>query len=153
MGGRGSGKPYDAARRRLLAGLRAEGLTYAEIGRRLGVSRQGVWELLQDAAPEVKALVVRCRACGRAVAPVRPWANPRRDALCLDCLGRPGVTLGQRLLTCRLAAGLTQAELAARAGIGRNTLSAFERGERRPGRRVLRRLAKVLGPGVLSEGR
>jgi transcriptional regulator with XRE-family HTH domain len=152
MGGRGSGRRLDAARRQELAALRAQGLSYAEIGRRLGVSRQGVWELLRDCGPEVKALVVPCRACGRDVGTVRPGANPRRDALCLACLARPGVTLGQRLVTYRLVAGLTQAELAVRVGVRFGLVSAYERGERRPEARVLRRLAKVLGPGLLHEG-
>jgi hypothetical protein len=42
MGGRGSGPKRDAERDQEMARLRAEGLTLAEIGRRLGLTRQAV---------------------------------------------------------------------------------------------------------------
>jgi hypothetical protein len=41
------GRPRHDARRVLAADLRARGLTLAEVGRRLGVSRQAAWQLLQ----------------------------------------------------------------------------------------------------------
>jgi DNA-binding NarL/FixJ family response regulator len=42
------GRPADTARRALVAQLREQGLTLAEIGRRLGISRQAVFQLLRS---------------------------------------------------------------------------------------------------------
>jgi transcriptional regulator with XRE-family HTH domain len=147
----GSGRPWDAALRRRAAALRSQGSSYSEVGHLLGVSKQRVGQLLRDAGPGVRTLVVRCRECGRAVAPDRPQGYFHRDALCRACLDRPGVTLGERILTYRLAAGLTRVDLALRVGVRFDLVGRFERGQRRPDKRVLRRLAKVLGPGLLAD--
>ena len=45
----------------------------------------------------------------------------------------------------RLAAGLTQAELAGRAGVGIRTVRDLERGRSRPQRTTMELLAKALG--------
>jgi hypothetical protein len=47
MGARPRGRKRDRGRRACVAGLRAEGLTLAQIGARLGVSRQAVSAMLQ----------------------------------------------------------------------------------------------------------
>jgi hypothetical protein len=57
MGGPGSGRKADSARRRHAERLRARGLAFAEIGRRLGISREGARYLLGVAR-------VRSRAFG-----------------------------------------------------------------------------------------
>jgi transcriptional regulator with XRE-family HTH domain len=62
------------------------------------------------------------------------------------------VTLGDRLLTYRLVAGLTQEELAARVGAVRIPVYFYEKGWFRPSGRALRRLAGVQGPGLLGGG-
>ena len=61
---------------------------------------------------------------------------------------------GQILYLWRLERGLTQAELARRAGIPRPNLSAMERGRREVTLKTLRALALALGvrPGVLVDG-
>jgi hypothetical protein len=41
------GRPPQVARHFLVRRLRAEGLSLAEIGRRLGISRQAAWEMLK----------------------------------------------------------------------------------------------------------
>ena len=46
-GKRGSGRAPDLARRRLAAALRAQGLTFTEIGRRLGITHQGARHLVE----------------------------------------------------------------------------------------------------------
>ena len=53
-----------------------------------------------------------------------------------------------RLKSARLAAGLTQRELAERAGVSQSLVAQIERGEREPGRNALRRLAGALGTTV-----
>jgi ribosome-binding protein aMBF1 (putative translation factor) len=83
---------------------------------------------------------------------VHPHGGYRRGALCLACLARtPGATLADRLLAHRLAAGLTQKELAARVGTTKNVISGYELELYRARPAKLRRLAKVLGAGVLAD--
>jgi DNA-binding XRE family transcriptional regulator len=48
------------------------------------------------------------------------------------------------LFACRLAAGVSQAELAELAGIGRGTVRSLERGDRRAHATTLRRLSEAL---------
>lgn len=54
--------------------------------------------------------------------------------------------LGHRLRSLRLAAGLTQEQLAAAAEMTRSGLGKLERGERRTRRSTIDRLAAVLNP-------
>ncbi len=57
----------------------------------------------------------------------------------------PSSSFGSLLRDYRLAAGLTQEALAERAGLGVRSIQALERGESRPLRETLRRLADGLG--------
>lgn len=56
-----------------------------------------------------------------------------------------GVRLGQRLRALRLAAGLTQAELARRTGIHRPNIARVEAGRHTPSLETLARLAAAIG--------
>ncbi len=56
-----------------------------------------------------------------------------------------GETLGQRLQRLRLAAGLTQAQVAAAAGVAVSSLQNWEIDRREPGFRPACRLASALG--------
>jgi ribosome-binding protein aMBF1 (putative translation factor) len=49
------------------------------------------------------------------------------------------------LWACRLAVGLTQQELAERAGIGKSTVRSLEHSERRAHATTIRRLGEALG--------
>jgi DNA-binding XRE family transcriptional regulator len=49
------------------------------------------------------------------------------------------------LWACRMATGITQAELAERAGTGRTTIRGLERGNRRAHATTLRRISEALG--------
>ncbi|MBI5711571.1 MAG: helix-turn-helix transcriptional regulator [Candidatus Eisenbacteria bacterium] len=57
-----------------------------------------------------------------------------------------GDGLPSRLNAIRRRLGLTQTELAARAGLDVRTVQTVETGRHRPSRRTLGRLARVLGP-------
>src|SRR5690348_2889819 len=64
-----------------------------------------------------------------------------------------GATFRHVLRAFRLGAGLTQADLARRAGVPAKTVNNYQRGSRPTGR-VLTKLVRVLGPGlVVQEGR
>lgn len=56
-----------------------------------------------------------------------------------------GVTLGKRIRELRLAAGLTQAELARRTGIHRPNIARVEAGRHTPSLETLTRLAQAIG--------
>lgn len=56
-----------------------------------------------------------------------------------------GATLGKRLRELRLAAGLTQAELARRTGIHRPNIARVEAGRHTPSLETLARLAQAIG--------
>jgi DNA-binding XRE family transcriptional regulator len=77
--------------------------------------------------------------------------RPRMEAIAAS--GRKA--LGNRVRQLREAAGLTQEELVARAGIGRITLIRIEQGEQSPRYETLMRIAQALGLRIgelLSEG-
>lgn len=55
------------------------------------------------------------------------------------------VLSGDLLREARRRAGLTQAELALRSGVGRSLISRYERGEVEPGLEAVRRLIRACG--------
>jgi transcriptional regulator with XRE-family HTH domain len=120
--------------------LRARGLTFAEVGRRVGVSREAARLMVLAAAS-----LPPCASCASSL--------PRgsRGGRCPACVvADPAAPFTERLRALRLAAGLTQAELGARAGLSHPAISDCERGRRRPPPDRLAALARVLGPGLLT---
>ena len=81
-------------------------------------------------------------ACYHAQVPLTgAWGKYMRDKV-----GEQDLTFGSRLRRLREAAGLTQEELALRAGLSPRAISALERGERqRPYPHTVRTLADTLG--------
>jgi DNA-binding XRE family transcriptional regulator len=129
------GRTPDYARRQQVVKLRRRGLTVAEIGRQLGVSRQAVSQLIQYAAlPTFRG--VPCSCCHQFILSPAALPEDRPGALCLRCLEQtPDSTLGQRLRAFRLAAGLSHSAVAWLAGVSRLTAFCAERalGSARPG--------------------
>jgi hypothetical protein len=96
-----------------------------------------------------RVLSVPCCSCGREI--VSPGALPgdKAKALCLPCLrDTPNATFGQRLKAYRLAAGLTQAELASRARINPKSIWNYESCDMEPREGNRSRLVKILGTGL-----
>jgi DNA-binding XRE family transcriptional regulator len=77
-----------------------------------------------------------------ALAPPRPNGSAEATASLADI---DGATLGRRLRSLRLAAGLTQAELARRTGIHRPNIARVEAGRHTPSLETLARLAQAIG--------
>jgi transcriptional regulator with XRE-family HTH domain len=145
------GRKLNQDLRQRVAALRGQGLTYAEIGRLFGVTKQWVGQLLRSAGLTAPLPPVRCRACGTPLAEAHLLVGHHHVALCLACLAEaPNATLAVRLLAHRLAAGLSQSEVGARAGVTKSAVSRYEAGAYQPRPRVLRRLAEVLGAGLLG---
>jgi transcriptional regulator with XRE-family HTH domain len=136
------GPKPDLKRREQARALRAQGLTLAQIGERLGVSHQAVARRL--GGPRRPA--PRCPGCGATYPASGAGACGDRSAPCLACLAqRHGATTAQRLKAARLAAGLSQTEMALRAGLSATALGDCEGGRVRPHERSLVRLAQALG--------
>jgi hypothetical protein len=125
-----------------------------EIGRRMGCTKQAVYQLLR------KAKVVRahenstCRACGAVLCATRQDMWTAR-ALCLNCLDKiSGVMFGERLRAHRIARGLSRRDIAQKARVCVTTATLLEQHQRRPQPGTLRKLAAALGvePGELLPG-
>src|SRR5262249_38600524 len=140
------GRPPDLNRRSLIARLRAAGLTYRQIGQRLGVSRQCVQHALRY-TDSARLVPIRCRKCGKTIAWMRPVHSKRGTVYCVDCLPATA-PFGQQLRAYRLAARFTQAELAKRIGVPQATVHCWERGWKKPGSSMLAKLVAVLGAGL-----
>ena len=155
MGGRGSGPKPDEGRRRKMARLRARGLTLEEIGRRLGVTRACVCHALRkmrDPTPP-RPRSVPCSGCGEPIASPAAIPSDAGSALCLPCLAQtPDAPFGQRLKACRLAAGLSKADLAGRSGVPLGRLVAYEAGGIEPKWPTVAQLVRVLGPDLVTLG-
>jgi transcriptional regulator with XRE-family HTH domain len=132
--------------------LRAQGLTLAEIGRRLGVSRQAVQGTLKDTGLNLpRRGRVHCRACCREILNGEYRIECNGPALCRTCLAaHPETPFGQRLRSLRLAAGLTQAALAEQAGMAIGSVRDYESGRDEPRWGSLVKLLAVLGRGLLG---
>jgi transcriptional regulator with XRE-family HTH domain len=147
-----SGRKADPVRRAKIARLRARGLTFAEIGRRLGVTRQCV-QLTLRALQQKRTYRVACAGCGADIVSDGALPSDAAAALCLSCLARhPETDFAERLKAFRLAAGLTKKELAARAGLGYEVLRHYERGSRKPRWPQIVPLVRVLGAGLVTLG-
>lgn len=142
--GRGTyGRRPDAERRRRALDLRAQGLTFEEIGRRLGITHQGARHLVLAAAGQRKAGPPMCVACA---GPLPRGSRARRCPACV--VADPAAPFGEWLWAARIRAGLTQQQLAVRAGLGAGRVHEYERGRARPRPGSLAALADVLGCGL-----
>jgi hypothetical protein len=110
MGGPGSGRTTDPARRRKAERLQARGMTFKEVGRLLGLTAQVVRYLL-GLTPERPRRVrpdLRCAHCRRVIPGSGATGRTAGAVYCLDCLGEmPGATFDQRLRSpaCRSGQG------------------------------------------------
>ena len=146
MGGRGSGRRPDHRRRRQAEELRRQGLTFVEIGRRLGITPLAARRLVLLAAGRRPGDPRPCSACSA------PLPRGSRGGRCPAWVAAdPAAAFPERLRALRQAAGLTRRELATQAGMGVGTLAAYEQGRRRPVPQTLADLARVLGPGLVGD--
>lgn len=89
------------------------------------------------------AMILVRAPLGQAVG--APAVRAAASNFVLDALTLDGVTLGARLRALRVAAGLTQAELARRTGIHRPNIARVEAGRHTPSLETLSRLANAIG--------
>jgi transcriptional regulator with XRE-family HTH domain len=154
MGGPGSGREPDWQTQRQVSELRRQGLTLAEIGRRLGLSRQLVHHHLKAAGVAGPCRgTVHCGACAAVIATGHHGIKYNQRPLCLGYLAKqPDSPFGVRLKACRLAAGLTAGELAERSGVPTGAIRAVERGACWPRWGRVARLISALGADLVTLG-
>jgi transcriptional regulator with XRE-family HTH domain len=139
------GATPDHKRRQQITSLRAAGLTFRVIGERLGITRQTAYAL--SYRRRVSRGEVHCKACDGPISASRD-EKANRPVYCLACLAkRSEATFGERVKAYRVAAGLSRAELAKRAGVKKTLLDLYERSNASgdPRWSQVRRLALVLG--------
>jgi transcriptional regulator with XRE-family HTH domain len=155
MGGPGSGREPDWHKQRQVSELRRKGLTLAEIGRRLGLSRQLVHHYLKAAGMAGRGCgTVRCCACAAVIMTGHHRLEHNLGPLCLACLERrPDSPFGVRLKACRLAAGLTAEQLAARSGVSLRVIRSTEQRSPFPWWEWVARLVRALGADLVTLGR
>jgi transcriptional regulator with XRE-family HTH domain len=153
------GRKPNLKRRQQVTALRARGLSLLAIAQIIGVSRQCVQQTLRRMSEPPAVRSVTCCRCGRRIISAGALRRDQGRALCLPCLhNSPHAPFGQRLKALRLAAGLTQGELAARVGVTPSCLCVYEACQKEPKRSTLDRLidglsAKPGGPVAHSLGK
>ena len=94
---------------------------------------------------------ISCQDCGKLITKFLKSVYGNGRVWCLDCLAKhPEAPFGQRLVSHRLAAGMTQRELAAKAGVFSASVAWYERDKGLPASDSLAKLARVLGPQLLA---
>jgi transcriptional regulator with XRE-family HTH domain len=143
----GQGRHPDGKRRRRVAELREQGLSFRAIARRFGVTPQATQQLFRS--PPRPGL--KCRGCGVLVAPDRDPSRFPGGVYCRECLGsKPRVAFAVRLRSLRAAAGLTQQQLAEKAGVALRTVSSLEQGVNESVLSTLLALGDALGVNCLA---
>jgi DNA-binding CsgD family transcriptional regulator len=144
VGGKESGRRPNLGRRRLVVRLRRQGLTLQRIGQCLGITHQAVAHHLRRSGHTPNPA---CAGCG--VALTTRGGPASRSIYCLDCLSaRPELPFGVRLRSVRLAAGMSQGDLAQHAGLNKNTIRQQEAGMGPLSAGTLKRLCRVLGQSL-----
>jgi hypothetical protein len=132
-------------RRERAAALRAQGLPFTEVGRRLGISGQAAHRLIERHAAGDRVQPARCSVCRAVLTTRRFQERTLGEVLCRPCLAaRPDAPFALRLRSHRLAAGLSRSEVQAAAGLAVGRLKNLEDRGAKPQQRTRPRLAKVL---------
>jgi transcriptional regulator with XRE-family HTH domain len=142
--GKPRGRSADREKHEEVLRLAAKGLSLHHIGKQLGLSAEGVRRVLARYGRPTSSLVFWCSRCGAQLTTgKRTKVNPH--ALCLSCLQKePNTSLAMRVRSLRLAAHLTQEELAALSGLSSPTIWKIEQEGWKPAVESIAKVAKAL---------
>jgi transcriptional regulator with XRE-family HTH domain len=141
------GRKRDVARLQWIGELRARGWSFARIARKAGVSPQAIHHAV--GASSRRQYIARCRLCRKPFPTAGALQGDDLAVSCPRCLA-VNAPFVERIRSYRLAAGLTRAELARRAGIGPTLVRQYERGIANPRLDKLTLLIEVLGIGLVA---
>jgi DNA-binding CsgD family transcriptional regulator len=134
------GRKPDLVRRRQVARLHGAGYSVPQIARRLGLT----YPKIQIALKSLRRGTVACSVC-EAIFSAPQGSLQVRGVLCRECLANsPQVSFWRHMLSLRLMAGLTQAELAYKTGLSPSAVYTLERGLCQPRPRTRYRLLAFL---------
>jgi DNA-binding XRE family transcriptional regulator len=148
--GKPRGRAPDQEKHREVLRLAAKAWSLHQIGRHLGLSAEGVRKVLARHGRPTASLVFPCARCGAHLTTgKRTKVNPH--ALCLSCLKKElNASLAQRVRSLRLAANLTQEELAARSGLSPPTIWKIEQEGWQPAEASIAKVAKALNVSITA---
>jgi DNA-binding transcriptional regulator YiaG len=124
------GRPRDNKTRALVNQLRAKGMSFRDIGRRLGMTRQGACSISKT--PVYRRSPVRCRDCDRELNARASLPKHDRAVYCLDCLAKhPEASFVERMRALRIGLGLNMDALAVRLKTTSSNLHSYEAGSKK----------------------
>lgn len=128
-----------------------EGLTQAELGRRLGVSGSmiGQWEG-GHRVPKFETIIAIADALNVSASQLMKEAGAfvydPEELEALDSVkGGPTMSIGSNIRRYRKRAGMTQQELAQKSGLAVNTIRLYESEKRSPNGKLLEAIGAALG--------
>jgi hypothetical protein len=138
------GASPDHEQRRRADALRALVLSFAEVGRRLGVTNQAAWHMIVIGLPAHTA-GVHCSACQAIVSTRHFQRRTVGEVLYRPCLARrPDAPFALRLRSYRLGAGMIRSQLEAAAGLPAGVVKYFDERGVKPHASTWAPLAKAL---------
>jgi transcriptional regulator with XRE-family HTH domain len=144
-------RPHNVASRQEASRLVQEGLSLTAVGRKMGISRQRVHQLVREKAPKPRlGATLICADCNRPVGKARASYRFLKPVYCPQCLIKHSdVPFHVRLRLLRLAKGWTLQEAGRRCGVGLNAFYYYEHGPRtKPPAEKLAHLLSVFGPSL-----
>jgi transcriptional regulator with XRE-family HTH domain len=142
------GRPRKVASREEANRLVQEGLSLTAVGRKMGISRQRVHQLVRGKASEPRlGATLICADCNKAVSKARASYRTLKPVYCPRCLANHAeVPFHVRLRLLRLAKGWTLHEAGRRCGVGVDAFYHYEHGpSTKPPTEKLRHLLTVFG--------
>jgi transcriptional regulator with XRE-family HTH domain len=141
------GRKRNVARLQWIGELRSRGWTFARIAQKAGVSPQAIHHALCSSSR--RHLIARCRLCRKPFPAAGALPGDDLAVACPRCLAA-NAPFVERIRSYRLAAGMTRAELARKAGVCPTLLRQYEHAVASPRLDKLTRLIGVLGIGLVA---
>jgi transcriptional regulator with XRE-family HTH domain len=145
------GRKPNLARLSLIGRLRAEGRTLAEIAEQVGVSRQAIHNALRRKQKYPESTICSYCKVSRVAA---AGTDSLRSVACRKCLAvRDSIPLPIRLASLRIAAQMSQLDLADATGISQSFISMLESGSHKTRPGTWERLFSFLNSALANDSK